>query len=80
MGLMDSLRHAEQRAANTARGGARRAKAGIEAAEASILRSIQSHRHAEESPERKQSASPKGRTAIVSINGEDVGKMHCTGK
>ncbi len=91
MGLIDSLRHAEQQAAKSARRGADLAKAGMQAAEASVVRRVSRHRktsaprppasaHVDPEQERDIAPAPKVRTGIVSVNGEDVGKMRCTGQ
>ena len=89
MGLMDSLRHAEQQAAKSARRGAEAARTRIQAAEASVLRRVKSKQqklpqpasaHVDPEQEREATPDPKVRTGIVSINGQDVGQMRCTGK
>ena len=91
MGLMDSLRHAEQQAVTSARRGTELAKQKVQAAETSVLHRVKSRRgskpvtlpvsaHADPEQEQERAASPKARTGIVSINGQDVGQMRCTGR
>jgi len=91
MGLIDSLRHAEQQAVTSARRGAELAKQKVQAAETSVLQRVKSRRgsksatqpvsaHADPEQEQEGAASPKTRTGIVSINGQDVGQMRCTGR
>jgi hypothetical protein len=90
MGLIDSLRHAEQQAVKSVRRGAKFAKQEVQAAEASVLRRVKSRRtanptppvssHADPEQEREASPKPKARTGIVSVNGQDVGEMRCTGR
>lgn len=86
MGLVDAVRHAEQQFTKSARRGAERAKAGVEAMEAGILRTLKPHRNPADPlspmsahPEQESEPSAKVRTGIVSVNGQDVGKMRCTG-
>jgi hypothetical protein len=85
MDLRGTLRQAEQQVARSARRGAERAKAGVEA-EAGILRTLKAHRNSAESPspmsahpEQESEPAAKVRTGIVSVNGQDVGKVRCTG-
>ncbi len=90
MGLIDSFRHAEQQAAKSARSGAQFARKGIRAAEASVMRRVKAHRQpanslpvsAHADPEQPGEPAPaaKVRTGIVSVNGQDVGEMRCTGR
>lgn len=86
MDLRSTLRQAEQKVARSARRGAERAKAGVEAMEAGILRSLQAPRNSANAmspmsahPEQEPEPAAKVRTGIVSVNGQDVGKMRCTG-
>jgi len=86
MDLRGTLRQAEQQVARSARRGAERAKAGVEAMEAGILRTLKAHRNSAESPspmsahpEQESEPAAKVRTGIVSVNGQDVGKVRCTG-
>ncbi len=89
MGLIDSFRHAEQQAAKSARSGAQFARKGIQAAEASVMRRVKARRQpanslpvsAHADPEQPSEPAPaaKVRTGIVSVNGQDVGEMRCTG-
>jgi hypothetical protein len=86
MDLRGTFRQAEQQVARSARRGAQRAKAGVEAMEASILRTLKSHSNSANSmlpmsahPEQEPEPAAKVRTGIVSVNGQDVGKMRCTG-
>jgi hypothetical protein len=83
MGLVDAVRHAEQQFTKSARRGAERAKAGVEAMEAGILRTLKPHHNSavptSAHPEQEPEPSAKVRTGIVSVNGQDVGKMRCTG-
>ena len=91
MGLRDALRHAEQQGKEAAQRGADLARAGIEAAEAGLRRKVRMGRKSAESqratasqldPEQEREAVPpaKVRTGIVSVNGQDVGQVRCTGR
>jgi hypothetical protein len=89
MGLIDSFRHAEQQAAKSARSGAEFARKGIQAAEASVMRRVKAHRkpanapvsaHADPEQPAEPASNAKARTGIVSVNGQDVGEMRCTGR
>jgi hypothetical protein len=91
MGLIDSFRQAEQQAARSARSGAEFARKGIQAAEASVLRRVKARRkpanlelppsvHADPEQPAEPSSNAKVRTGIVSVNGQDVGEMRCTGR
>jgi hypothetical protein len=91
MGWIDSFRHAEQQAAKSARSGAEFARKGIQAAEASVMRRVKAHRkpananppvsaHADPEQPAEPSSKAKARTGIVSVNGQDVGEMRCTGR
>jgi hypothetical protein len=90
MGLMDALRHAEQQGKRVAHLGAERVRAGMQHAETSLRRKatggLASHTDLPASthpdPQQESGRLPTGkvRTGIVSVNGQDVGQMHCTGK
>ena len=80
MDLRGTIRQAEQQVVRSARRGAELAKAGVQAVENSILhraniRQLPMSAHPEQEPE----PTAKVRTGIVSVNGQDVGKMRCTG-
>jgi hypothetical protein len=69
MNLLDALRHAEQQG----KSGVQRGAEKLHRVEAAVRRTI-SGRSVAETP-----SAPKPQTGIVSINGRDVEKMHCTG-
>lgn len=79
MNLLDALRHAEQQGKKTAQRGA----AKLHDLETAVRRRVRGQNVSSASPEPEQergsSGSPKVRTGIVSVNGRDVGEMHCTG-
>ena len=90
MGLMDALRHAEQQGRDAAHRGAKFARTGMQNAEASIRRNVGMKPHenrlhppqpvsAHSDPEQEKVPTSKVRTGIVSVNGQDVGEMRCTG-
>jgi len=82
MNLGDKLRHAEEYL------GAERVRAGTRNVEANLhnlnlrgkpMRAKPGSAHPDPGRERDNSPQPKVRTGIVSVNGRDVGEMHCTG-
>ena len=86
MSLGDKLRHAEEYGSKAAHLGAERVRSGVQNAEAALHRLAASRKrkptkwvstHAD--PEQESAPPPKVRTGIVSVNGRDVGEMHCTG-
>jgi hypothetical protein len=85
MDFRGTLRQAEQQVTKSARRGAELAKAGVHAVETSILRAMPHHKTTDSAmpmsahPEQEPEPAAKGRTGIVSVNGQDVGKMRCTG-
>ena len=87
MSLRERLRHAEEQGAKAAHRGADLVRSGMHNVE-SNLRKLRPKKaaspelpvssHAD--PEQESGSSgPKARTGIVSVNGQDVGKMRCTG-
>lgn len=65
--------------------GAKLAKSGMQQIENRIrhtVRTIAEHLPMSAHPEENERDTParKGRTGIVSINGQDVCKLHCTGR
>lgn len=90
MGLMDAVRHAEQRGKKAVSRGATLARASFQNAEAGIRQQISAHIHHNHSnatlpvsnhadPEQESAPAAKARTGIVSVNGQDVEQMRCTG-
>ena len=87
MGLMDAVRHAEQRGKKAVSRGATLARASFQNAEAGIRQQITAHIHHNAKlpvsnhadPEQESTPTVKARTGIVSVNGQDVGEMRCTG-
>ena len=90
MGVIDSFRRAEQQAAKSAHHGAEMVRKGMQAAEAGVMRRVKAHRkpananlpvsaHADPQQPAEPAANPKVRTGIVSVNGQDIGEMRCTG-
>ncbi len=77
MRIVDAFRRAEKQGMNSAKRGAEMVCTGIHKAEASLRHAVQ--RSPEPSPDVKPEAAPKARTGIVSVNGQDVGEMRCTG-
>jgi hypothetical protein len=81
MNLLDALRHAEQKGKNQVHRGAEK----LHNVEAAIRRKVQGRAASQGSTysnpeqERDASATSKGRTGIVSVNGRDIGEMRCTG-
>jgi hypothetical protein len=69
MNLLDALRHAEQQGKSKVQRGTEK----LHRVEDAVRRKIAGR----SAPEAPQNAKP--RTGIVSINGRDVEKMHCTG-
>ena len=65
MNLLDALRHAEQKGKSRVQRGAEK----LHRVEEAVRRRITG----------QSSETPAERTGIVSINGRDVEKMHCTG-
>jgi hypothetical protein len=65
MNLLDALRQAEQQGKSTVQRGAEK----LHRVEDAVRRRITG----------RTAETPKERTGIVSINGRDVEKMHCTG-
>ena len=89
MSFSNKLREAEELGAKAAHLGAQRTKSGLLKVEAGLRNLRASHKakhanqavsaHADPEQERDNSANPKVRTGIVSVNGRDVGEMRCTG-
>ena len=86
MSLGDKLRHAEEYGSKAAHLGAERVRSGIHTAEAALHRLTVSRKRkpvkpvsTHPDPEQEIAPPPKVRTGIVSVNGRDVGEMHCTG-
>ncbi len=88
MGMIDRLHQMEEAGKKAAHLGANLVRTGIHNADDSVRRQVISHRsHAKSKmststhadPEQESSPDPKVRTGIVSINGQDVGEMRCTG-
>ena len=86
MTLGDKLRHAEEVGARAAHLGADRVRSGIHNAEAALHKLTVRRKKkpattvsAAAQPKRDSAPEPKVRTGIVSVNGRDVGEMHCTG-
>jgi len=81
MNLMDALRHAEQQGKNQVHRGAEK----LHKVEAAIRRKVKGHAavtssaYPDPEQERESPATPSGRTGVISVNGRDVGEMHCTG-
>lgn len=69
MNLLDALRHAEQQGKSRVQRGAEK----LHRVEDAVRRKIAGH----PAPETPSASEP--RTGIVSINGRDVEKIHCTG-
>lgn len=69
MGPLDALRRVEQHIQEEARRGAELAKSGLQDVEGRVRRRMHL-------PPRNL---PKGRTGIVSVNGQDVEKIICMG-
>jgi hypothetical protein len=69
MNLLDALRHAEQQGKSRVQRGADK----LHRVEEAVRRKITGRAEMEPSP------ASKTRTGIVSINGRDVEKMHCSG-
>jgi len=89
MRLSDRLRQAEEQGAQAAHRGAELVKGGIHNIEANLQRLRAGRKRAKTNlpvsaypdPEQEAATSnPKVRTGIVSVNGQDVGKMRCTGR
>ena len=90
MGLMDALRHAEQQGKRAGHLGAERVRAGIHQVEASLHRRVKTGGQPNQAKQpvsahtdpQQDSGSPdqKGRTGIVSVNGQDVEQIRCTGR
>ncbi|MGB8886145.1 MAG: hypothetical protein WCC87_05440 [Candidatus Korobacteraceae bacterium] len=89
--MIDRLHHAEQQLSRSAHRGADLARTGIQAAEAKVLGRMKTHRkptnakppvsaHADPEQPAEPASTAKGRTGIVSVNGQDVGEMRCTGR
>jgi hypothetical protein len=89
MGLRSKLRAAEDFGAKAAHLGAQRIRTGLQNLETSLhsrgsggnLNLLRSPGSIHPDPEQQREASPnsKVRTGIVSVNGQDVGEMRCTG-
>ncbi len=88
MSLGNKLRHAEEYGSKAAHLGAERVRNGIHNAEAALHKLAVSRKRKPSKPasvrpdpaqEAGSAPSPKIRTGIVSVNGRDVGEMHCTG-
>jgi len=89
MGLIDTLRQVEETGEKAVHLGADLVRTAVRNAENRVHRQVRSHRsqaqtglsHSTQAgPEPKQQSPPtKARTGIVSINGQDVGEMRCTG-
>ncbi len=81
MNLLDALRQAEQKGKNQVHRGAEK----LHNVEAAIRRKVQgraasqSSTYSDPKQEPETSATSKGRTGIVSVNGRDIGEMRCTG-
>jgi hypothetical protein len=69
MNLLDALRQAEQQGKSTAQRGAEK----LHRVEQAVRRKVTGRATAD------GGVASKPRTGIVSINGRDVEKMHCTG-
>ncbi len=91
MGLMDALRHAEQQGKRAGHLGAERVRAGIQQVEASLHRRVKTSgqnnqakqpvsAHTDPQQESGQLPDQKVRTGIVSVNGQDVEQIRCTGR
>jgi hypothetical protein len=90
MGVMDTLRHVEEAGKKAAHLGANLVRTGIQNAEDTIRHQVSTPRSVAkarftvsnhpDSEQQRNPASTKVRTGIVSINGQDVGEMHCTGR
>jgi hypothetical protein len=86
MSLGNKLRHAEEFGARAAHLSADRVRSGIHSAEATLHKLTVRRKKkpattvsASAQPKREAGPEPKVRTGIVSVNGRDVGEMHCTG-
>lgn len=81
MNLLDALRHAEQQGKDQVHRSAEK----LHNVEAAIRRKVKrpnaspSSSYPDPEQEREIPSAGKGRTGIVSVNGRDVGEMHCTG-
>jgi hypothetical protein len=79
MTLLDALRHAEQQGKRTAQRGVEK----LHDLETAVRRRVRGRNASSSSADLEQElerpASPKVRTGIVSVNGQDVGEMRCTG-
>ena len=80
MNLLDALRQAEQQGKDKVRRGAE----AIHNLETSIRRKVtgqtsSSSAYPDTEQDRESASVSKTRTGIVSVNGQDVGKMRCTG-
>jgi hypothetical protein len=91
MGLMDALRHAEQQGKRAGHLGAERVRAGIHQVEASLHRRLgtigQTNQakqpvsaHTDPQQDGGRPPDQKVRTGIVSVNGQDVEQIRCTGR
>jgi hypothetical protein len=76
----------EKQGMKSAKRGAEMVRAGIQHAEAGICHTAQQHRKMKSAQpaasDAKSGSNPsaaKVRTGIVSVNGQDVGEMRCTG-
>ena len=89
MSLSSKLRNAEEHGTNAVHRGAEHLKSAIQEANAGV-RKLRARRNlasrptsAHPDPEQESAAAdtpdPKVRTGIVSVNGQDVGEMRCTG-
>lgn len=88
MGVIQRLRQVEEAGKKAAHLGADLVRTGMHNAEDSVRRQVISHRsHAKSKispsvhpdPEQESPTEPNARTGIVSINGQDVEEMRCTG-
>ena len=89
MRLSDRLRQAEEQGTKAAHRGAELVKGGIHNIEAGLQKLRDQRKRAKTNmpvsaypdPEQEATSSnPKVRTGIISVNGQDVGKMRCTGR
>ena len=85
MRLRDGLHRVQKQAEDTTHRGGELARSAVHTIEAALRRSVKSQSQAQPNsahpdPQEQGSARPaKARTGIVSVNGRDVEKMHCTG-
>jgi hypothetical protein len=87
MTVSSKLRNAEEHGVNAIHRGAEHLKSAIQDVNAGV-RKLRARRypasrptsaHPDPEQELERAAKPKVRTGIVSVNGQDVGEMRCTG-